>query len=397
MGRRAKGDGGIGQHKDGRYYATFELPKGGDGKRRRKWVYGSTKQEVRTKLAELRRQHDQGVNVAAKPETVGLFLARWLDTVVAEQCRPRTITSYAHEVNAHIVPHVGAVELARLSPEHVQAMVSALRRTRRQPKTNERTEGKALPLLSPRQVEYARAVLQRALNVALRWRLVIYNAAALVDGPPQQPKAIIVLDEVQARALLAQLRAHRLHVLFAVIVALGLRRGEACGLRWADVDMIAAVLRVAQQVQRIGGKLVMSAPKTKRGARTIALSPELIALLRAHRERQDAERRERGPEWHEHGLVFPSERGTPLEPNNLSRVLASALRAADLPPMGIHALRHSAATLLIAAGVDVRTVADVLGHASPAFTLSTYVHSSVERQRPGIGKVTRLFGDEDAA
>jgi integrase len=396
MARRAKGEGGIGKHKDGRYYAVFELPREADGKRRRKWVFGATKQEVRQALAALRRQHEHGADVAAKPETVAVFLRRWLDEVVAERCRPRTLTSYRCEVETRIIPHVGSVELGKLTPREVQTMVTALSRTRRRPKHNEHVEGKKLPLLSPRQVEYARAVLQRALNRALQWRLISYNPAALVDGPPQNPKPIVVLDEAQARVLLAVLRGHRLEVVFYVLLALGLRRGEACGLRWCDVDLVAGCLRVAQQYQRIGGKLVASPPKSKRGARPIALSSQLVALLRLHRARQDDERRERGPEWHEHGLVFPSNRGTPMEPNNLSRLLSNALEEAGLPHLGIHALRHSAATFLLAEGMDIRTVADVLGHASPAFTLATYVHSSVERQRAGIGRVTRLFGSGQA-
>jgi integrase len=210
-------------------------------------------------------------------------------------------------------------------------------------------------------------------------------------------QAIPVLDEAQVRALLAMLRGHRLQVLFIVLLALGLRHGKACGLRWCDVDLVAGCLRVTQQYQRIGGQFVASPPKSRRGTRPIALSPHLVALFRTHRERQDSERRERGAEWHEHGLVFPSERGTPREPRNINRLLSNALREAGLPHMGVHALRQSAATFLLAEGRDIRTVADVLGHWSPAFTMTTYVHSSVERQRAAIRKVTRLFGDDQAA
>jgi integrase len=196
--------------------------------------------------------------------------------------------------------------------------------------------------------------------------------------------------------LLAAVAGHRLEALYRIALALGLRRGEVLGLLWANIDRTKKTLRITGALQRVQGRLERSEPKTRAGARTLLLPDVLVDLLAEHQRRQAEERLVWGAEWQDHDLVFPTERGTPMEPSNLNRHFKIALKRAGLPATTrFHDLRHSCATFLIAQGVHPRVVMEILGHSQISLTMNTYGHVLPETQREATTKVADLFGTLD--
>ena len=418
--RRGNGEGSITKRIDGRWMGQANLGWQ-DGKRRRKTVYGRTKREVQDKLREALHRSDLGLPALPEQETVGAFLLRWL--VVKEgQLRPRTYASYEHIVRVHLEPGLGRVRLAKLGPRDVATWF--------------RVHGERGA--SSRTIRYARAVLRAALNQALRWELVSRNAAALTDAPRHHAREIQPLTPHQAQALLAAAAGHRLEAIFTVGLALGLRLGEALGLRWDDVDLETGVLSVRQTLERSGGdaaarrrlgderrrllaekdaatdraalrrlnaalaktrrelKLAGSTlraaePKSARSRRTVTLPAIVGTALRAHRARQLEERMVAGGRWQDSGLVFTTTIGTPLDARNLHRVFKAMLVSADLPNIRYHDLRHTAATLLLAQGVDARTIMETLGHSQISLTLNTYAHVVPALQREAAAKMNAIL------
>ena len=202
--------------------------------------------------------------------------------------------------------------------------------------------------LGPRTVAHYRTVLRTALTQALRWNLVARNAAALTSPPRVPHYEFRSLTALEARRLLDAAKGTRLEALYTVALCEGLRRGELLGLRWQDIDLDNAHLRVMQAVQRVEGKLKAAETKTERSRRTLALPPSVVASLRRHHARQLQERLSAGPRWQDSGLVFTNRIGNAIDPGNLRDDFAALLKAAQVPRVRFHDLRHSAASLLIA-------------------------------------------------
>jgi integrase len=357
MSKRGQDEGSIYRRKDGRWAAAVSLGYVG-GKAKRKTVYGATRTAVQTKLTRLLAEKQQGLPVVGERQTVGQFLADWLENWAKPSVRPKTFVSYSDTVRLHIVPAIGRIPLSKLTPQQVQAMLNECLRSG----------------LSPRTVAYVRSVLGIALARALKLGLVARNIVELVDRPRIVRHEIRPLDVEQARALLTAAQRHRLSGLFSVALALGLRKGEALGLRWQDVDFDAGTLVISGALQRIGGKLVRTETKNNSSRRMLRLPDSTVSALREHRVRQMEERLLAGQKWQDSGFVFTTRLGSPLDPRNVLRQFASVLRAAGMAHMRFHDLRHSCATLLLAQGVPARVVQDILGHSAIRVTMDTYSH-----------------------
>jgi integrase len=293
-------------------------------------------------------------------------------------------------VRLHLQPEVGKALLEKLTPQDVQGLLN--RKSR---------EGK----LSPRSVAYIRGVLRQALNQALRWGLIARNPAALVDPPRSVRREIAPLSAEQARALLQAAKGDRLEAFYAVALLLGLRRGEVLGLRWPDVNFDQRTLRVRQTIQRIAirltsgtGGLVPAEPKTDKSRRALSLPDGVIRALRVQRARQTAERLGAGTAWPDSDLVFTSLSGKPLDPKAVHRDFKRLLAKAGLPvTTRLHDLRHSAASLLLAQGVPLRTIMELLGHSSLAMTANVYAHVAPAALRDVADRMDSLFTDHQSA
>lgn len=235
---------------------------------------------------------------------------------------------------------------------------------------------------SPNTVRIIRAVLRRALRQAEREGLVLRNVAALSGAPRVRGDEGRALTVEQARQLIAEAAATRHEALLTVMLAYGWRRGEALGLHWSALDWSAATLKVTHGVKRVKDRtaskrqtsLVVGELKTARSRRTLFLTPQLVELLRRHRARLAEERIAVGEAWQDHSLIFPSELGTPLDPDNVSHAFSRISRRAGLGHWHLHELRHSGASLMLAQGTDLYVVSEVLGHSSVAITKDVYGH-----------------------
>jgi integrase len=351
--RRGNGEGTIRQRADGRWEAQLSLPGG-----KRKSVYGKTKKEARDKLRDAQKRVDDGINLGAPRQTVGEFLERWLEDVVRPQCAPKTYYQYRDLMRSHVIPDLGVVPLEKLNAQQVTVLL------------RKKTESR----LSPTTVRHIRSVLRNALNRAVRWSLIARNPVSLTDPPRQDRRRVVPLSPEEAQAVLGAARGHRLEALVTVGLFLGLRQGEILGLRWADVDLDAGTLRVVQALQRIDGKLTTKAPKTEKSRRRLTLPPSVVAALRAHRDRQAFERQTAGVYWHETGFVFTTTIGTPLDPRNVLRIWHGLLKVAGVPRRSFHVTRHTAVSLLIAEGIPLKIIQEVLGHSLLSTTADIYGH-----------------------
>lgn len=376
-GKRGDGEGTIRQRKDGLWEAAYSY-RDASGNLKRRSLYAKTQREVAEKLRAALRALDQGETVNTDRQTVAQFLDRWLEDVAKPAVRPKTYHSYAQLVRLHLAPGLGKHQLSKLAPQHVQAFMNA----------------KLTAGLSPRTVQYLRAVLRRALGQALKWGLVTRNVATLVDAPRSVQHEMRALNPGQAARLLAAAQGDRHEALYAVAVALGLRQGEVLGLRWGDVDFGTGHLHVRVALQRVKGQPPrLVEPKTRQSRRTIAMPRVIVAQLRAHRTRQLEEQLLAGERWQGErwGLVFPSTIGTPLEARNLVTRYKALLDRAGLPDIRFHDLRHSCASLLIAQGIPARVVMETLGHSQISLTMDTYAHVFSDVQRQAAEAMDRLF------
>jgi integrase len=186
-------------------------------------------------------------------------------------------------------------------------------------------------------------------------------------------------------------RGERLYALYAVAIGVGLRRSEALGLSWEDVDPMAGTVRVRSTLHRVGGRLQLLPPKTRQSRRTVRLPDVCMAALVEHKKRQDAERELAGSLWREHGLVFTTRFGTPVEPTNVNRWFRELCERAGLPKVRLHDLRHTCASLLLAQGVAPRVVMEILGHSAIALTMNTYSHVLPVLEREAADRMNDLL------
>jgi integrase len=368
--RRGHNEGSIRQRPDGKWEARISLPNG-----KRKSFYGKTRRDVQDKLKAAQRDLDNGLDLSSRQQTVGQFLDRWLEDVVRPSVRLKTHHSYAQMVRLHLKPELGHIPLTKLTPQHVQAMMTR----------------KTAAGLSPRTVQYIRAVLRRALGQAMKWSLVGRNVATLVDPPRSMRKPVQPLTAEQARHFIDATKNDRLGPLFQVAITTGLRQGELFGLRWQDVDLDAGTLAVRHALQRIGGEPTFVEPKTALSRRSITLPASAIAALRSQRIRQLEMRLAAGTAWQDWELVFTSSIGTPLEPSNVTKRLHALLEGAGLPRQRFHDLRHCAASLLLAGGVAPRTIMGILGHSQISLTMNTYAHLSPSLERDAADRLEAIL------
>jgi len=360
MSKRANGEGSIYKRADGRWCASITLSNG-----RRKHFLGKTREEVSKKLTAALKARDDGLPVVSGRQTVSQFLNRWLTDKVKPSTRESTVRGYESKIRMHFVPALGNVTLTKLTPQRLQSFL------------NEKLNSG----LSPRTVHHLRAILRAALVDAVKWGLVARNVADLVDPPRVPHEEVRALAPAEAQALLVAVKGDRLEALYSVALALGLRQGEALGLRWEDIDFDAGTLRVRRSLQRISGAFQFVEPKTARSHRTLALPNVAAIALREHRTRQLKERLAAGPMWEDHCLVFARVNGSPLYGSNVTREFQRMLERAGLRRMRFHDMRHACASLLIAQGVHPRIVMETLGHSQIGITMNLYGHVLPEVQR----------------
>ncbi|WP_327033705.1 site-specific integrase [Micromonospora ureilytica] len=395
--RNPNGEGSIYQRSsDGRWVGqAYVLTT--EGTRKRKFVYGATWEEAHTKLVDLKSRSQRGIPVPDRAWKLADYLPYWLAAYVSD-LKPTTARGYESAVRLHLVPALGTKRLDGLQVQHVKAFMDEFRRkclccTNGLDKIRpaERrccSVGRCCQHYpSARQIQFVHAVLRNALQHAMREELVSRNVAKLVRIPSPRYKVGKGLSVDQVRKILAAAAGHRLHALYVVAATMGLRRGELVGLRWSDLDLDEGTLRVQQTVQRVAGQLHVQDAKTEDSEAVLPLPEVTWLTLLEHQERQQAERAALAEVWEDHDLVFPSERGTPMEPTNLSRSFARLRETAGLPGVRLHDLRHTVVSLLMELGVPPHVVQAIARHADVKITLKVYAHANLDAMRQALGKL----------
>jgi integrase len=374
--RRGNLEGSIRQRSTGLWEARVAVGTNPEGSTRRRSFYGRTRKEVLEKLQDSLTAERRGIPSPGGSKTVAAFLSEWLQEV-ERSLAPKTFRRYRELIEHHIVPEIGRVKLGKLTPHDVTMMM------RRKQDMG----------LAPRTIHHMRAVLRRALNVGIRRGELHRNAAGLAEPVKVTDLDVALMPPGEAQDILAAFRDHPLEPIVALALWTGLRQGEILGLRWRDVDVERRTITVAGSLQRLGGEWRLLPPKTRRSARTIAMPAPLAPVLTAHRDRQNQQRLRLGLAWHEEipDLVFTTAIGTPLTGTTVTNRFQWTLKSKDLPVRRFHDLRHGCATLLLASGVDLKTVSAILGHSTIAITANTYAGVLHSLHADAADRITRLL------
>lgn len=371
--RQVKGEGSHWQLPDGTWRGYVTLP-GTGGKRR--YVSGKTQREVIAKKRKQLAELAGGLDLVAGKITLGAYLQKWLDTTVKPSRSPITYRTYEGQCRLHIYPTLGHVRLQDLTSQQIQQWVT------------ERHGYK------PRSVRISYLVLHTALRQAVRWHMLPRNPADDIALPKLVHVEIKYWTPEQARAFLQQVSGSRLEALYALGLGLGLRRSELLGLAWDAVDLDKGALTVKRTLQRLGTGLTMLEPKTKGARRTLTLPSFIHGLLKERRVAYLQERLQAGPEWQgdKWNTVFSTLKGLPVQPSHLAVYFDRQSALAGLPRITIHGMRHTAATLMLSQVVNIKTVSNILGHASISTTLDIYGHVLDSMHQSAAEAIDRVLG-----
>ena len=372
--KRGNHEGSITKRTDGRWEAKLLLPNG-----KRRSFYGKTRTAVLDKLDKARLDLKNGVMPSEGHQTVEEYLMYWLE-VRRKTKRIRGSSAYRYQSYIkRIQPFLGRLHLIKLTAHHVQRMMLSLL-----------DDG-----LAPRTVGFIRTMLRAALKDAVRWELVPRNITDAVDAPGVEDKEMQVLNEEQAKALRAGAKGDDYEALYALVLSTGMRAGEVFALRWQDIDLEQKTIQVQVAWHRAKGDYQLAMPKTSRSRRVIAISAPVVTLLRQHQEAQRKRKETLGTAWdREHDLVFPNEWGKHVNIDKFGkRHFKPLLKRLGLPLIRFHDLRHTAATILLSRGVNVKVVSEMLGHASVTTTLRIYAHVLPHMQGQAAAVMEELLGD----
>jgi integrase len=340
------------------------------GRRRQRTKGGyKTKRAAEQALGEAIERWRAGQLPQRSTHTLGHFLEHeWLPAV-RPRLRASTWANYHTYTTAYVLPVLGGVKLQALTPVQLNSFYALLLERGRRRATRRGTAG-----LAPKTVRNVHVMLHRALRDAMRWGYLVRNVAEAADPPAARSPEQRVWSPAQLGAFLAHVRGDRLYALWLLVATTGMRRGELAGLRWADVDLDHATVTPLVPRVVVDHQVHASAPKTELGRRRLALDPVTLGVLRDHFARQAQDRATVGPRYQDHGYVFTWPDGRALHPDNITGWFEQHTRAAGLPRIRLHDVRHSYATAALAAGVPAKVVSERLGHASVAFTLQVYGH-----------------------
>lgn len=355
---RANSEGSVYCDANGRWRGALVIGWLGD-KPKRKFFTGDTQEEVVDKLQKARHDLRLGIlSEAPERQTLEQYLTSWIADVATPRVRPKTLAHYKFLVEQHIVPSIGRVPLLKLTPQQVQMMLT-----------------EKMATLSAKTCQHLRTCLRVALGTAVKWNLIARNAAALTDPPPAPERKVRSMNEEELGAFEKAARGHHFEAAFVLALSTGMREAEILGLQWPRVDLEAKRVEVVAQLQRIDGKLTLTTPKTRKSIRTIRLCDAAVKALATHKMIQEADRQRASTRWRQTDFVFTNPAtGTPLDQRTLVEYFYKIRDAAGIKNLRFHDLRHSCASFLLAHGVPVKMISELLGHSSTAFTMDVYGH-----------------------
>jgi len=330
------------------------------GRRKRRWhSFEGTKRQAQVRCAELVAELQSGTSVDPSKITVVEFLDRFDRDWAALHVSARSRDRYRFALD-HVRRHLGNRMLQKVQPADIAALYASLTR-----------EG-----LAPRTTRMVHTALHRALGQAKNWGILRDNPADIAKPPKAPSKETPMLQPSEAVGLLDRLRGQPLYLIASLALGTGMRRNELLGLRWGDVDLDAGRLTIEQALEQTATYGIrIKAPKTKHGRRTISLPAHLVAELRQYWREQQEQRLGMGlGKAPDSAPVFATADGGHVSPNAITKAWPVAMAAIGMPAVTLHSLRHTHASMLINAGLDILTISRRLGHSSPTITLNVYGH-----------------------
>jgi len=312
--------------------------------------------------------------------TIAEFMQPWLDGLANQGRKATTLRGYRGVLRTHVLPVLGSMPLEQLQASDLDTLYASLLRSK----------------LAMTSVHHVHAVVSKMLHDAERKGLVTRNVARLASAPSlnaarARGPEMKVWTPAELSAFLASIEGNRNEVLFRVMAMTGIRRGEAVGLRWSDVRLDQGWLTVNQSASVVDGEEIVDAPKTRRSRRVINLDAETARLLQRHRASQRELGLRLGITGSSSDRVFTNAIGGPLRPDSVGQAFGRLVKSAGVPPIRLHDLRHTHASHLLMAGVNVKVVSERLGHSSVSFTLDTYAHVMPGQQAEAAAAAAALL------
>ncbi len=340
-----------------------------DGRRIYKYRKDRDKKDRDTAKEILRQLLDAvNANDTSSGQTLQEYINYWFSEIASKKLRPLTLQRYKGVIEIYILPALGDLLIDKVTPDQVQTMLNNIDQ-------------------APGTVRYVRAVLSSALAEAVKRGKLDRNVAQMVTVPRIPFKETTYLDVRQSRRFIRAARTHSLDALFCLGIGVGLRLGEALGLRWCDVDFRCGTIKVVQTLQNIGNERVIGETKTGRSRRTLPLPKFCKEALQRRRDSLAVKPAD-------DDLVFLTSAGTSYNANNVLRALRSVLKTAKLPKIRCHDLRHSCASLLLALGESQRLIMAILGHSSIGVSMNTYSHVMPALENEAMNKLHDTLSKE---
>jgi integrase len=378
----------IRKEPSGRYVVVLDVAAVGEKRRQLRRRF-DTYREARAWLTETRTQLGAGQFVQPQKLTVAAWVDAWLP-VLATQVRPSTYDSYARNLRLHLLPELGGKRLQALKPADLTRLYARLL-------TSGRADYARGQGLSPRSVAYVATIVGKCLEAACRGDLWQVNPARRAEVPKasaagKRHERMDTWTREELGRFLEVTGAHHHRAVWLLLATTGLRRGEALGMAWSQVDLDAGRMSVTRTLVDLDGSApVWSDPKTARGRRSIALDPGTVAVLRQVRRDQAQERLLVGAGYVDHDLVFARPDGQPWHPERFSRTFSEQVARHGLPPLSVHGLRHTWATLALQAGVHPKVVQERLGHSTIGITLDVYSHVMPSMETDAAARVAAII------
>ena len=379
--RNAQGGGTIRQRANGLWEARYTVGRDpGTGKQIQRSIYGSTQKEVRQKLAQITASIDKGTYQTPNKITVSAWMDEWLTTFCENKVKPLTLQSYRASIKNHITPAIGAMEVQAVKGAHIQRLYNSMTRAG----------------LSGKTVKNTSAIMHKAFSVALKQGIIAANPCDAAELPKAERKEIHPLADVEIPMFLSAIDGSPMRNAYALCLFAGLREGECLGLSWGQVDFEKGRITISQQLQKVrteGKREYQITPSTKSGKpRTIEPPRIAFEYLRAERVKQLENRLRAGPAWsNPDDLVFTDESGGHYAIHTFYKRFKAIAASIGRPDARPHDLRHTAATVAIASGADIKSVQDLLGHATASFTLNVYAHTSEQMMKDTAARMQSYY------
>ena len=378
MKRRTNGEGSVRYNTAKNLYEARFQARLDDGSLKRYSFYGKTSKEALDKMREGQKRARQDRPVVDTKLLLGDWLVEWSNNALELSERKQTTKDLYRNLMKHISGHpIAKKELSKILPSHLDKFFKDLRAKE----------------LSPSTSRNLYAILSAVFKDAIRERKLSESPLTEVARPKRTKTEARYLTASEVRSILDNAGTLRYRTALQLIAATGLRRGEALALRWEDVDLVSRMLHVRATLARTNLGLNVTPPKTDSAHRQVPLTDAMVDVLKFHRIAHDQEKAAGGNKYIDKGFVFATETGEPVDPRNLFRALTNAASRAGINNIGLHTLRHSAATTMLEKGVPIHVVSRILGHSGINITVDIYGHVTDEAARSAIELLARSVTD----